>query len=230
MRRHFSSRSEALAEIATAKSMTHPTRWTKSGFSRRGQTGGTGAWPQGSVPLSIHTTASTKKRGSKDSSQSGVGPPKVGPAKPDRAFSVRPQARSEVAVCAEELEHTADRAFHVRGRNFTELLEKAAQALVALDGEAPVSERFIRRAIEVHGSDPETLLVNWLNEILYLEQTQCEFYDHFLLSRVTETHLCAQLYGRQLEHSVTSLKAVTFHNLKVKQSSEGLEATVVVDV
>jgi protein archease len=130
----------------------------------------------------------------------------------------------------EEIEHTADRAFRVRGRNLAELLERAAQAMVALDGEPPISKSFIRRVIEVEGSDRETLLVNWLNEILYLEQTHHEFYDHCLLSDVSKNHLRAQLYGRQLDHSVTSLKAVTFHNLEVKESSEGLEATIVVDV
>jgi len=134
------------------------------------------------------------------------------------------------AAMAEEVEHTADRAFRVRGRNPAELLERAAQAMVALDGEPPASECFIRRIIEVEGSDRETLLVNWLNEILYLEQTRSEFYDHFLLSDVTENHLRAQLYGRQLDHSVTSVKAVTFHDLAVKENPEGLEATIVVDV
>jgi len=140
------------------------------------------------------------------------------------------QRNAEAAMGSEEVEHTADRAFRVRGRELTELLENAAQAMVALDGEPPASECFVRRVIEVEGTDRETLLVNWLNEILYLEQTHHEFYDHFLLSDVTENHLRAQLYGRQLDRSVTSVKAVTFHNLEVKESSEGLEATIVVDV
>jgi SHS2 domain-containing protein len=136
----------------------------------------------------------------------------------------------EAAMGSEEIDHTADRAFRVRGRNLPELLENAAQAIVALDAEPPASERSIRRVIEVEGSDRETLLVNWLNEILYLEQTHHEFYDHFLLSDVTENHLCARLHGRQLDRSVTSIKAVTFHNLEVKESLEGFEATIVVDV
>jgi len=140
------------------------------------------------------------------------------------------QHSPEAVIGAEEVEHTADRAFRVRGRNLAELLENAATAMVALDGPRPCDERFIRRVIEVEGSDRETLLVNWLNEILYLEQTHHEFYDHFLLSNVTDYHLRAQLYGLQLDRSVTSLKAVTFHNLEVKESPDGLEATVVVDV
>jgi SHS2 domain-containing protein len=139
-------------------------------------------------------------------------------------------AQCNLEAVSEEVEHTADRAFRIRGRNLAELLENAAQAMVALDRESPPSECFIRRVIEIEGSDRETLLVNWLNEILYLEQTHHEFYDHFLLSDVTENYLRAQLYGRQLGHSVTPIKAVTFHDLEVKESSEGFEATVVVDV
>jgi SHS2 domain-containing protein len=134
------------------------------------------------------------------------------------------------AVVSDEVEHAADRAFRVRGCNLAELLEHAAQAMIALDGEPPCSKYFIRHVIEVEGSDRETLLVNWLNEVLFLEQTRHEYYDHFVVSDVTETHLRAQLYGRQLNRSVTSLKAVMFHNLEVKQVSGGFEATVVVDV
>jgi SHS2 domain-containing protein len=134
------------------------------------------------------------------------------------------------AIGSEEVEHTADRAFRVRGRNLPDLLENAAHTMVALDGEPPASEPPVRRVIEINGGDRETLLVNWLNEILYLEQTHHEFYDHFLLSHVTDNHLRAQLNGHRLGHSVTSIKAVTFHNLQIKETSDGLEATIVVDV
>jgi len=139
-------------------------------------------------------------------------------------------APHNLGAVSTEVEHTADRAFRVRGGNLAELLENAAQTMVALGGEPPGGKAFIQRALEVEGSDPETLLVNWLNEILFLEQTYREFYDHFLLSDVSDNHLRAQLYGRQLDHSVTCLKAVTFHNLEIKESSGRLEATIVVDV
>lgn len=140
------------------------------------------------------------------------------------------QHNLEAIAGYQEVEHTADRAFRVQGRSLAELFENAAQAMVALEGKPPSSGYFIRRAIEVGGSDRETLLVNWLNEILYLEQTHDEFYDHFLLRDVSENRLRAQVYGWRLDRCVTSFKAVTFHNLEIKELSEGLEATIVVDV
>jgi len=130
----------------------------------------------------------------------------------------------------EELEHTADRSFRVRGCDLRELLENAAQAMTGLDEQGPGGGAQVVHEVEIQGADRETLLVNWLNEILYLEQTRAEVYDQFQVVEVGENHLRARLHGRRSTDSVTHIKAATFHNLQVKQTSEGLEATVVVDV
>jgi SHS2 domain-containing protein len=130
----------------------------------------------------------------------------------------------------EEVEHTADRAFRARGRTLAELLENAARAMAALDGASPEVDPTVTRVVEVNGVDRETLLVNWLNEILYLEQTQGEVYDRFRILEASDHHLRAQLGGGKSSNRVSQIKAATFHNLKVDQSPEGLEATVVVDV
>jgi SHS2 domain-containing protein len=77
--------------------------------------------------------------------------------------------------------------------------------------------------IEVEGSDRETLLVNWLNEILLLEQTRHEVYDHFLLSGVTENHLRAQLYGWQLNAVSHPLRLLRFTILRSSKCREDLK-------
>jgi len=128
----------------------------------------------------------------------------------------------------EEIEHTADRSFHVRGKSFAQLLENAARAMHSfsrIEGEGKNSAR----EVEVQGVDRETLLVNWLNEILYLEQRHGEIYDRFETSEVNDTHLRAKVYGR-CSPGGSHIKAVTFHNLAVSETSEGFEATVVLDV
>jgi SHS2 domain-containing protein len=57
----------------------------------------------------------------------------------------------------------------------------------------PSGGRRWARTIEAEGIDEETLLVNWLNGILYLEQTRGEVYDRFqiLKSRVSPSFLAA---------------------------------------
>ena len=130
----------------------------------------------------------------------------------------------------EEIEHTADRAFRVTGRGMASLLENAACALQALDGARSAGEPSAKREIEVEGVDRESLLVNWLNEILYLEQVHHLICDRFHIDELTDHRLLAWVETRQRDRGDTHIKAVTFHNLKIRETSEGLEAEVVVDV
>jgi SHS2 domain-containing protein len=129
----------------------------------------------------------------------------------------------------EEIEHTADWSFRARGKTFAQLLENAARAMrsfspIEAEGKSPAT-----REVELSGVDRETLLVNWLNEILYLEQRHGETYDRFETFEVSDTHLRAKVYGRYASGGFY-IKAATFHNLEVKETPEGFEATVVLDV
>jgi SHS2 domain-containing protein len=130
----------------------------------------------------------------------------------------------------EEIEHTADRAFRVRGRDLAELLENAALAMRALDGHGPGGEPSLTREIEVMGMDRESLLVNWLNEILFLEQTQGLACERFRIWEIKGDRLRAQIAARERKGNHSQVKAATFHNLQVRQTDQGLEAEVVLDV
>lgn len=130
----------------------------------------------------------------------------------------------------EEIEHTADRAFRVKGRNMVALLENAARAMQALDGQQAAGTSSATREIEVEGVDRESLLVNWLNEILYLEQTHHLACERFHIDLLGNHHVRARVETWAFDRSYTHIKAVTFHNLKIRESAEGLEAEVVVDV
>ena len=129
-----------------------------------------------------------------------------------------------------EVEHTADRAFTVRGRDLAELFERAAYALCAIQGQAPATGETVRREIELSGIDRETLLVNWLNELLYLQEVHKESYSRFQVKTISDTSLRASVHGSPDASSRRIVKAVTFHGLKVEHLPEGWGATIVVDV
>lgn len=130
----------------------------------------------------------------------------------------------------EEIEHTADRAFRVTGSDLADLLENAAHAMHALDEVRPAGQPSATREIEVEGVDRESLLVNWLNEILYLEEAHRLVCERFHIYELKNHHLRARVETRQCDRNYTHIKAVTFHNLKIRETSEGLEAEVVLDV
>lgn len=129
----------------------------------------------------------------------------------------------------EEIDHTADWAFRAFGRDLKELYENAAYALFALEGALDIAST-LERQIAAEGIDREALLVNWLNELLFLQETRRETYQRFSIKQLTDTHLAATVHGAPAEPTTKFIKAVTFHNLKITQHANGWEATIVVDV
>lgn len=131
----------------------------------------------------------------------------------------------------EEIPHTADWAFRVFGREVRELFENAAHALFALEGARPPADaRETMREVRVTALDYESLLVNWLTELLWLQETHREMYRRFEIVTLTPTELHARVFGVPLAGLDKIIKAITYHNLQVKQTETGWEAVVVVDV
>ncbi len=129
----------------------------------------------------------------------------------------------------EEIEHTADLAFRAYGRDPAELFANAARGMFTLQGGGlPPPER--ERRVAVEGVDRESLLVNWLNELLYLQERHGEVYSEFKIEEMAATKLRARVRGGVREEMRRRIKAVTFHDLQVKQTPEGWQATLVLDV
>ncbi len=131
----------------------------------------------------------------------------------------------------EEIEHTADRALRIRGRNLEELLVNAARGLLTVMNPAPsAGGRTITRTIDLEALDAETLLVKWLSELAFWAETEMLVFDRFDIEQVSPTHLRALARGGRVDRLERHVKAVTFHNLDIVQTPQGLTATVVFDV
>lgn len=98
------------------------------------------------------------------------------------------------------------------------LLKNTACAMQALEGVPPPAEASATREIEVEGVDRETLLVNWLNEIFYLEQVDRLVCTDFRIHECKNHHVRGRVEIRDAERRLTHIKAVTFHNLKVRET------------
>lgn len=129
----------------------------------------------------------------------------------------------------QELDHTADWSFRAFGRDLAELFANAAYALFALEG-ALDAQSTLTREIRAEGIDREALLVNWLSELLFLQETRYETYQRFDITKLTDTELEATVWGAQAQPATKFIKAVTYHDLKIEQTEKGWQATVVVDV
>lgn len=136
------------------------------------------------------------------------------------------------------LDHTADIGFEVYGKTKTELFANAVAALFDLildrqDTTAP-GESEEEKSIVVEGGDIEDLLVNFLREVLYLFNGEKWAVLNCRPVEVTDKRIEAQLFGEPYDtrkhHVKMEIKAVTYHELSVKNTSEGWKATVIFDV
>jgi SHS2 domain-containing protein len=131
----------------------------------------------------------------------------------------------------EEIEHTADVSLRIHGRDLSDLLRHAAEGmaslLVADPAIIPVTQE---EHFDLTAYDAESLLVNWLSELAYWAESEGVVFSQFDLSHVTPTHLRAVARGERVSNLNKYIKAVTYHNLKIIETAEGLETTVVFDV
>ncbi len=132
----------------------------------------------------------------------------------------------------EEVEHTADWALRVRGHGLRELLVNAARGmgclLVSDLASIPVE---VERHLELDALDAESLLVQWLSELAYWAEAEMLVFREFDLGQVTPDHLEAVVRGGYAPNLQKHIKAVTYHDLEIIATQDGLlEATIVFDV
>jgi SHS2 domain-containing protein len=131
----------------------------------------------------------------------------------------------------EEVEHTADRALHICGRDLPELFANAASGMNSLmmstDSGGPGS---VAKTIVLEAMDAESLLVAWLSELAFWAETASLVFSRFEFGELSPTRLRAVIRGDPVPTLDKHVKAVTFHNLAVRRTPEGLSVTVVFDV
>jgi SHS2 domain-containing protein len=130
----------------------------------------------------------------------------------------------------EEIEHTADIAMRVWGRDLAELFINAACSMASHLADVDAVGRTIERDIALEAYDAETLLVTWLGELLYLGERDGCVFTGFRMQEVTPTCLRAVVRGGPVSAYQQSIKAVTFSNLKIVPTDQGYETTIVFDV
>lgn len=134
----------------------------------------------------------------------------------------------------ETFDHTADLGLRVRAPDLATLFIDAARGLFSMIVREPGTIRPVDAvSIELDAPALDLLLFDWLSELVYLYETR-----HLLLGefevQLSESHLTAIARGEpldrtrhELEHEV---KAITYHGLKVEQTSDGWLAEVIVDI
>ena len=134
----------------------------------------------------------------------------------------------------EYTDHTADMGIKAYGDTLEDLFAHAAEALfgVIVDGETIQPHQ--QRMITIEGDALEDLLVQWLNELLFLFDTEGLIFQHFDVTFKNAASLKATASGETVDpsrHDIkTTIKAVTYHDAKIRKDHDGWVCQVLLDL
>ena len=130
------------------------------------------------------------------------------------------------------LEHTADIKFQAFGNNAEEVFENSALAMLKTMCKNKVQANK-KIKINIKGKDFESLLYNFLEEFLFLLDSQNFLFSKIKNLKITENFkLSAEILGDNSENYEISqhVKAVTYNEMFIKEKNNKWTAQVVLDV
>ena len=134
----------------------------------------------------------------------------------------------------ETLNHTADIGIIAYGKDISEVFINAAKGFLSLVIDPKEVSNKETHDIEVAAADREALLLNWLNELIYLLGAKEVLLKDFKVIEITDLKLKVQASGEKIKknkhHFMREVKAATYHKLKIEQTAEGWRAQVIFDI
>ena len=118
----------------------------------------------------------------------------------------------------EEFDHTADVGIRAYGGTLDELFANAAAGMFSLVTDLETVRPVGEYAVKVSSRDVESLLVDFLSELLFVHETQKLLFSEFD-AKVANLGVDARVRGEPIDRARHTLrmnvKAVTYHEIRV---------------
>ena len=130
------------------------------------------------------------------------------------------------------IEHTADIGIKIQGNNLEELFESGFYGVLSIVAKRrpPESES---KVVELTAPDKESMLVDFLNEILYLVNIENWLPAKIVELNIDENNLKSVISGKKFSSTdiiKTEIKAATYHNINIKKNVDIWETNVIFDL
>jgi SHS2 domain-containing protein len=137
-------------------------------------------------------------------------------------------------VAVEVLEHTAEVGLRARADSLEGLLQELATGLFGLITDPQAVQAREAWPVEVHADDLTALVVEWLNELLFLHARDGMLACRCEVHEVGPQRLRATVWGERFDPDRhprgIEVKSATYHQARVDRSSDGWTAVVYLDV
>lgn len=137
----------------------------------------------------------------------------------------------------ETFDHTADMGIRVFAPTMAGLVQPATQGLYSLIGELTLLESGDKGPIAFtpgEKSDPACLLRDYLDKLLYEFECHHRVAASIIVHEFTDERLVVDVHWRLVDHERSiyyrEVKAITYHDLAIREIPGGYEATVIVDI
>ena len=132
----------------------------------------------------------------------------------------------------EFIEHTADIGLIAYGRTLAEAYANAAYGLFSIITDPEAIKEAESRQLALSEDDPEALLFEWLNRLIYFFDVEMLLFKRFDITGFNGHELKATCYGEKYDPSrhqlKTGVKSATYHMLKVDREKNRVQ--VIFDV
>ena len=132
------------------------------------------------------------------------------------------------------IDHTADIGFEVKGDTKKKVFEAAALAFFDIMWEAGPHKKNKPDAVEVTGGDIKELMVNFLEEFLYLYDAKGLICTNLNVETVADTRIRARVWLRPFnddqDRELLGVKAVTYHQLYLGKKNRQWTARIFLDI
>ncbi len=130
--------------------------------------------------------------------------------------------------------HTADLGMSVTGHSCEDLFRNAGSALLELLVANKTSKIEQKLEISLIGNDLPDLMVKWLSEILYLFEGERLVVTEIFINAI-DTHsitstLSVMKYNSRYNEILREIKAVTYHQIEVKEKKGVWTARIIFDL
>jgi len=134
----------------------------------------------------------------------------------------------------EVIDHTADIGIVVYGADIKQVFANAALGLFNLMADLDNLKENTKREIELSAEDVEVLLVEWLNELIYISEVEHIVFKRFEINELSNTKLKATCFGQKIkpgQHRLKrEIKAATYHMLRLNKVDGGYKVQIIFDV
>ena len=130
---------------------------------------------------------------------------------------------------------TADVAFVAYGKDLDELFANAALAMFEVMINTKQVKAKVKRKVSVKANDLQSLMFNWLNELLFYYGSERLTFSEFKVEVDGKKFiLSAECKGEKIDtkkhETRTEVKAATYHKMEIKKTGSIWSAQVILDI